>query len=95
MHVAPRVRIHLCQRRLQTAIHRYLEGLCLAHHATPVDGHKVIEPPMARVIQLPFALAGQQVAKFPLLIVVHLLVAQGEHLLIGQKVYRHLHRRTI
>ena len=54
----------LCERGSQTPGHCDLPCLGFAHYTSPIHLHQGIQPGVVGVVELAFAVAGEQVAQF-------------------------------
>ena len=50
----------------QAAGHGRFQGLCLAHQATPIDAHQLIEPFALPFLEETFSITREQLAQFRL-----------------------------
>jgi hypothetical protein len=78
------VALMLTDGRLQTVRYRLVQGPGLRQLALLIEFHQLIEPGAGGGCELPFALIGEQVAQFGVLIGGELGVSECQNLLVGE-----------
>jgi hypothetical protein len=85
----------LAQRRAQSALYCNTQRLRFPNQPTTINLHQFIQPNAAGIVQLSFALIGQQIAQLCLFGITHCHIAQRQYLFIRQTLHRQISDTSI
>ena len=83
------------ERGSQATDHRDLPGLGFTHQPLPIHLHQGIQPGAVGIVELAFAIAGEQVAQRFLVLAGHLHVTQAQDVFVREAVNGHIRRALI
>jgi hypothetical protein len=78
----------LTEGRSEAAIYGDLDGLRFAYQPAAINLHERVETRALGIAQAPFAIKREEITELSLLRGIHLRIAQGEHLIVGQRLDR-------